>query len=81
MTTKMDFTKMTIDNFINNLIKYNNIDEILNTCETQGNKGNIFDIINRKSQINLDNFPTIKKHRDAIKRLPNVIKYYNNNSD
>jgi glutathione S-transferase len=42
---------------------------------------NIFDIINRKSQINLDNFPTIKKHRDAIKRLPNVIKYYNNNSD
>lgn len=35
----MDFTKMTIDNFINNLIKYNNIDEILNICETQGNKG------------------------------------------
>ena len=45
MTTKMDFTKMTIDNFINNLIKYNNIDEILDTCETQGNKGNIFERI------------------------------------
>ena len=42
---------------------------------------NIFDIINRKSQVNLDNFPAIKKHRDTIKSLPNVIKYYNNNSD
>ncbi len=42
---------------------------------------NIFDIINRKSQVNLDKFPAIKKHRDAIKSLPNVIKYYNNNSD
>ena len=41
----MDFTKMTIDIFINNLIKYNNIDEILDTCETQGNKGNIFERI------------------------------------
>ena len=29
MTTKMEFTKITIDNFINNLIKYNNIDKIL----------------------------------------------------
>jgi len=38
---------------------------------------NIFDIINRKSQANLDNFPAIKKHRDAIKSLPNVVKYYN----
>jgi len=45
MTTKMDFTKMTIDNFIINLIKYNSIDEILDTCETQGNKGNIFERI------------------------------------
>jgi hypothetical protein len=45
MTTKMDFTKMTIDIFINNLIKYNNIDDILDTSETQGNKGNIFERI------------------------------------
>jgi len=41
----MDFTKMTINIFINNFIKYNNIDEILDMCETQGNKGNIFERI------------------------------------
>ena len=45
MTTKMDFTKMTVGNFIGDFIKYNNIDDILDTCETQGNKGNIFERI------------------------------------
>jgi len=41
----MDFTKMNISIFIDNMIKYNNIDEILDTCETQGIKGNIFERI------------------------------------
>ena len=41
MTNQIDFIKMNVGEFINKLIKYNSIDEILDTCETQGNKKNI----------------------------------------
>jgi len=36
---------MSVNDFNNKLIEYNSIDEILNLCEKQGNKGNIFERI------------------------------------
>jgi hypothetical protein len=39
----MAFVNMTIKDFIYKIIKYNNVDEILNQCNTQSNKGFLFE--------------------------------------
>ena len=39
----MAFTNTTIDDFITKIITYNNVDEILNQCNTQSDKGFVFE--------------------------------------
>ena len=44
MTTKeMNFTNMNIKNFIEYIITFNNVDDILDNCNTQSEKGFIFE--------------------------------------
>uniref|UniRef100_A0A6C0E012 Helicase ATP-binding domain-containing protein n=1 Tax=viral metagenome TaxID=1070528 RepID=A0A6C0E012_9ZZZZ len=45
MTSKMDYTKLTVNNFIYKMIEYNNIDEILDIFEKQREKGIMFERI------------------------------------
>ena len=46
LTTKeMNFTKINIKDFIQYIITFDNIDDILETCKTQSEKGFIFDIV------------------------------------
>jgi len=40
---KMNFTNMKIGEFINNIIMYNNVSEIINCCNLQTEKGFIFE--------------------------------------
>jgi len=40
--TNMNFTDMNIENFIECIITFDNIDDILDTCKTQSDKGFIF---------------------------------------
>ena len=39
----MDFTDIRLDEFINNIIKCNSIDDILDKCKTQSLKGFVFE--------------------------------------
>ena len=41
--TNMNFTDMNIENFIEYIITFDNIDDILDTCKTQSDKGFIFE--------------------------------------
>ena len=43
MTTKMNFTNMNIKDFIDYIITKDNIDDILENCKTQSEKGFIFE--------------------------------------
>ena len=43
MTTEINFTNINIKNFIDYILKFNNIDDILDTCHTQSEKGFIFE--------------------------------------
>jgi hypothetical protein len=43
LTTNKNFNNINIREFIEYIISYNNIDEILNTCQTQSQKGFIFE--------------------------------------
>jgi hypothetical protein len=40
---EMNFTNMNIKNFIDYIITFNNIDDILENCKTQSDKGFIFE--------------------------------------
>ena len=39
----MNFIEMNIDNFIKSIITFNNIDDILDTCKNQSEKGIIYE--------------------------------------
>jgi hypothetical protein len=39
---EMNFTNMNIKNFIDYIITFDNVDDILETCKTQSEKGLIF---------------------------------------
>ena len=41
--TNMNFTHMNIENFIEYIIIFSNIDDILDNCKTQSYKGFIFE--------------------------------------
>jgi len=43
MNVNMDFVDIRLDEFINNIIKCNSIDDILNKCKTQSIKGFVFE--------------------------------------
>ena len=82
----MDFTKMKVDEFINKIIEYDNIDKILDTCDTQGNKGNIFERIgNTIIKFGFfDNFPnsqfshmTGNVNNGKLKKIESYNKYLN----
>ena len=48
----MNFTNMNIKDFINYIITFDNIDDILDNCKTQSEKGFIFETkSNRKKNI------------------------------
>ena len=39
----MNFTNMNIKDFIDYIITFDNVDDILDTCKTQSEKGSIFE--------------------------------------
>ena len=41
----MAFVNTTINDFIDKIITYNNVDEILNKCNTQSYKGFVFEML------------------------------------
>jgi len=43
MNVNMDFVDIRLDEFINNIIKCNSIDDILDKCKTQSIKGFVFE--------------------------------------
>jgi len=87
MTTKeMNFTNMNNNNFIEYSITFDNIDDILNTCKTQSDKGFIFericDVIIKFGFCNIfpnSNFNHLlgNSNNGKLKILKNLKKYLN----
>jgi hypothetical protein len=81
----MNFTNMKIKDFIDNIINYDNIDDIFNLCVNQSEKGFIFerlyDIIIKLNYCNLfDNYYHLigNSNNGKLHILNNINKYFNN---
>ena len=87
MTTKeMNFTNMNIKTFIEHIITFDNIDDILDNCKTQSEKGYIFerlfDIIIKFGFCDIftnSNFNHLhgNSNNGKLKKLENLNKYLN----
>ncbi len=87
-TTEMNFTDMNIKDFINYIITFNNIDDILENCKTQSEKGfifeRLFDIIIKFGFCDIfinSNFNHLygNSNNGKLKILKNFDKYLNKN--
>jgi hypothetical protein len=81
----MDFTNMNIKSFIEYIITFNNIDDILETCKTQSEKGFIFErLFDIVIKFGFCNIFTNHHHlignsnNGKLKILKNLNKYLNN---
>jgi len=85
---KMNFTNISINEFIQNIINYKNVDEILDKCELQTEKGFVFerlfdivikfgfcDIFTNSNFIHLIGNSNLAR----LKQLDNIYKYLTNN--